>query len=103
MNVSKYVIIAASSVIFCLMAATGYYAKSYSNLKKEFALVEAKLELQNALIKENEIKLADFEKSKSSLKKNIEIRYREITKVDESCQSELNAIKIVVDTFFSKE
>lgn len=99
---NKYIYTALGTLIAVLAISLIFVTKSLKTKISELAKVQSELSLQNEIIKQNELKLKTYESSKDSIKKNIEIRYREITKADTSCQAELDSIKEVLNTFYQR-
>lgn len=99
---AKYIYAALGSLILALLIATLVYANKYHKAKAELAKTELALQVQNEAIKQQALDFENYKKSAQAVQKQIENRYQNITRKNNTCEAELESYKQVLDTFYTR-
>lgn len=107
---SKVAIIAVSIAFITLISFIGSLSfinhsqgKEIAKLKAELANASTLLQAQNAQILQDKLELERYTKEAQKTKERIVTRYVNMSVKDRDCETQLNAIKKAIETFYARD
>ena len=100
--VNKYLIISLLIIFSSLFSGIIYFKKKYENALIEIGSINASIEAQNAAIKQKTLELDYYNSKLKQMDLSLEKRYKDVKTSHKNCESELEEIKKILQTFHTR-
>lgn len=100
-NLSKYFIGGVSVILIILIISNLALKSEVDKLRADKALLDSAIELQNDIIKKNELDLEKYKNKKPQVIEKIIKKYEKVPIKNETCEKELQTIKNALNAYFN--